>query len=107
MFGCSAGDRTRAETNLHVFDVHYARQCTPDARPRVPRAVPSQAGAVARAHAYKATRGFDRTPQHAVDLTGALDHRRCPAHDVPAATRSPRHRRPASIASPNPVRPSE
>jgi hypothetical protein len=72
-----------------VFDVHCARQSTPDARPRVPRVAPSQAGAVARARAYKTTRGFDRTPPHALDLTGALDHRRCPAHGVPAATRSP------------------
>jgi hypothetical protein len=61
----------------------------PDARPRVPRVAPSQASAVARARAYKATRDFDRTPSRALDLTGALDHRHCPAHGVPAATRTP------------------
>jgi hypothetical protein len=72
-----------------VFDVHCARQSTPDARPRMPHVAPSRAGTVARAHAYKATRGFGRTPPHVLDLTGALDHRRCHAHGMPAATRSP------------------
>jgi hypothetical protein len=69
--------------------MHCARQSTPDARPRMPRVALSWAGAVARARAYKATRGFDCTPPHVLDLTGALDHRRCPAHGVPAATRYP------------------
>jgi hypothetical protein len=89
MFGCSTRGRTRAETKSHVFDAPWARQSTPNARRRVPRVAPSRAGAVACARAYKATRDFNRTPPHALDLTGALDHRRCPTRGVPAATRSP------------------
>jgi hypothetical protein len=72
-----------------MFDAPWARQSTPDAHPLVPRVAPSRASAVAHARAYKATRDFDRTPPRALDLTGALDHRRCPAHGVPAATRTP------------------
>jgi hypothetical protein len=48
----------------------------PGARPRAPRAVPSQARATARARAYKASQGFNRTPPLALNLTGAPDHRR-------------------------------
>jgi hypothetical protein len=103
-FGCSAGARTRAESNDHVFDALWARQSTPDARPASRQ---SQAGAMARARAYKAPRDFDRTPPHELDLTGAQNHRRLPVHGVLAAARSTRHRRPASRTLPNPVQPSE
>jgi hypothetical protein len=51
---------------------------------------------MARAHAYKAPKDFDRTSPHALDLTEAQNHRRLPVHGVPAAARSPRHRRPAN-----------
>jgi hypothetical protein len=44
---------------------------------------------MARARAYKAPRGLDRTPLHALDLTGAQTHRRLPVHGVSAAARSP------------------
>jgi hypothetical protein len=107
MFGCSAGTRTRAESNNHVFDALWARQSTPDARPACPASRQSPAGAMALARAYKAPRDFDRTPPHALDLTGAQNHRRLPVHGVPAAARSPCHRRPANRTLPNPVRPSE
>jgi hypothetical protein len=49
----------------------------------------SQAGAMARARAYKALRDFGRTTPRMLDLTGARNHRRCPVHGVPAATRAP------------------
>jgi hypothetical protein len=62
---------------------------------------------MAHARAYKAPRDFDRTPPHALDLTGAQNHRRLPVHGVPAAARSPRHRRPANRTLPDPVQPSE
>jgi hypothetical protein len=62
---------------------------------------------MARARAYKAPRDFDRTPPHALDLTGAQNHRRLPVHGVPAAARFPRHRRPANRTLPNPIQPSE
>jgi hypothetical protein len=67
----------------------------------------SQAGAMARARAYKAPRDLDRTPPHALDLAGAQTHRRLPVHGVSAAARSPCHRRPASRPLPSPVQPSE
>jgi hypothetical protein len=59
------------------------------------------------ARAYKTPRDLDRTPPHALDLTGAQTHRRLPVHGVPAAARSPCHRRPANIPLPSPVQPSE
>jgi hypothetical protein len=40
---------------------------------------------MARARAYKAPRDFDRTPPHALDLTGAQTHRRLPVHGVSVA----------------------
>jgi hypothetical protein len=61
----------------------------PTRAPACPASRQSRAGAVARARAYKAPRDVDRTPPRALDLTGAPDHRHCPAHGVPAATRSP------------------
>jgi hypothetical protein len=62
---------------------------------------------MARARAYKAPRDFDRTPPHALDLTGAQTRRRLLVHGVSTAARSPCHRRLANITLPNPVRPSE
>jgi hypothetical protein len=62
---------------------------------------------MAHAYAYKAPRDFDRTPPHALDLTGAQTRRRLPVHGVSAAARSPCHHRPANRTLPNPVRPSE
>jgi hypothetical protein len=59
------------------------------------------------ARAYKAPRDFDRTPPHALDLTGAQNHRCLPVHGVPAAARFPLHRRPANRTLPDPVQPSE
>jgi hypothetical protein len=61
----------------------------PTLAPACPASRQSRAGAVAHARAYKAPRDFDRTPPHALDLTGAPDHRHCPTHGVPTATRSP------------------
>jgi hypothetical protein len=61
----------------------------PTRAPACPASRQRRAGAVARARTYKAPRDFDRTPLRALDLTGAPDHRHCPAHGVPAATRSP------------------
>jgi hypothetical protein len=61
----------------------------PTPTPACPASRQSRAGAVVRARAYKAPRDFDRTPPRALDLTGAPDHRRCPAHGVPPATRTP------------------
>jgi hypothetical protein len=90
-----------------VFDALWARQSTPDARPACPVSRQRLAGAMARAHAYKAPRDLDRTPPHALDLTRAQTHRRLPVHGVSAAARSPCHRRPANRTLPNPVRPSE
>jgi hypothetical protein len=63
----------------------------PTRTPACPTSRQSQAGAgaVAHARAYKAPRDIDRTPPRVLDLTGAPDHRHCPAHGVPAASRSP------------------
>ena len=77
-----------AENNGHVFDALWARQSTPDTRPRVPRVAPSRASAVAHARAYKATRDFDRTP-HAPStspehqITGVAPCTACPRPPEP------------------------
>jgi hypothetical protein len=68
------------------FERARARPAPDPARPAPRRAVPVSP---ARARAYKAPKDFNLTPPHALDLTGALDHRRCPTHGVPAATRTP------------------
>jgi hypothetical protein len=88
-----------------MFDALWARQSTPDACPACP--VSGQSPVDAMAHAYKAPRDFDRTPPHALDLTGAQTQRRLPVHGVSVAARSPCHRRPAGRTFLNPVRPSE
>jgi hypothetical protein len=77
----------------------------PTRAPACPALRQGRAGAVARA--YKAPRDFDRTPPHALDLTGARNHRRLPRARRARGRPIPRHRRPASRASPNPVQPSE
>jgi hypothetical protein len=73
--------------------------------PACPASRQGRAGAVARA--YKAPRDFDRTPPHALDLTGARNPWRLPRARRARGRPIPRHRRPASRASPNPVQPSE
>jgi hypothetical protein len=90
-----------------VFDALWTRQSTPDARLACPASRQRPADAMARARAYKAPRDLDRTPPHALDLTGAQTHRRLPVHGVSAAARSPCHRRPVSRTLPSPVQPSE
>jgi hypothetical protein len=90
-----------------MFDALWARQSTPDARPACPASRQSPAGAMARARAYKAPRYLDRTPPHALDLTGAQTHRCLPVHGVSAAARSPCHRRSANRTLSNLVQPSE
>jgi hypothetical protein len=99
---------TRAETNLHVFEAPWHRQSTPRRpTPRAPRhAKPSPCPRPRPRRAYKASRGFNRTPPLALNLTGAPDHRR-----LPYARRSSGHprthrRRSAILAIPRPVRPS-
>jgi hypothetical protein len=105
MFAISASFWTRAETHLHVFDAPWPRQSTPGARPRAPRATPSQSRATAHARAYKASRGFDRTPPLALDLVRAQDHRRLPCTRRASGRSSTHHRRPANRTIPSPVRP--
>jgi hypothetical protein len=72
-----------------------------------PASCQRQAGAMARARAYKTPRDLDRTPPHALNLAGAQTHRRLPVHSVSAAARSPCHRRPANRTLPSPVQPSK
>ena len=61
----------------------------------------------ARARVYKAHRSFNRTPPHALDLTGARDHRRLPCKRCARSHPIPCHRRPAYRALPSHARPSE
>jgi hypothetical protein len=61
----------------------------------------------ARARAYKAPSGIDRTPPRTLDLTGARNHRRLPRARRARGHLIPRHRRPASRALPSHARPSE
>jgi hypothetical protein len=77
----------------------------PGARPRAHRATPSQTRAPARARAYKANRGFNRTPPLALNLTGAPDHQRLLSARRASGHPRPDHRRPANRAIPRPVRP--
>jgi hypothetical protein len=70
------------------------------------RPAPRQATPVSPARAYKASRGFSRTPPHALDLTEARDRRCCPCTRRSSGRPSTRHRRPASRAIPSPVQPS-
>jgi hypothetical protein len=76
----------------------------PGARPRAHRAAPSQTRA--RARAYKANRGFNRTPPLALNLTGVPDHWRLLCARRASGHPRPDHRRPANRAIPRPVRPS-
>jgi hypothetical protein len=68
--------------------------------------VPSQARAIARACAYKASQGFNRTPPLALDLAGAQDHWHLPRSRRASGRPSNHHHRPANQAIPSPVRPS-
>jgi hypothetical protein len=61
----------------------------------------------ARARAYKAPSGVDRTPPRTLDLTGAQNHRRLPRARRARGHPSPCHRRPANRVLPSHVRPSE
>jgi hypothetical protein len=78
----------------------------PGARPRVPRAAPSQTRAPARARAYKASQGFNRTPPLALNLAGAPVHRRLLCARRASGHPRPDHHRLANRAIPCPVRPS-
>jgi hypothetical protein len=71
------------------------------------RPAPRQATPVSPActRAYKASRGFSRTPPRALDLTGARDHRSLPCTRRASGRPIPRHRRSASRAIPSPVQP--
>jgi hypothetical protein len=79
----------------------------PTRAPACPASRQSQAGAVARARAYKAPRDFDRTPPRTLDLTRARNHRRLPRARRARGHPSPCHRRPANRTLPSPVQPSE
>jgi hypothetical protein len=61
----------------------------------------------ARARAYKAPSGVDRTPPRMLDLTGARNHRRLPRTRCARSHPSPYHRRPANRALPSHARPLE
>jgi hypothetical protein len=89
-----------------VFDAFWRTRARPGAQPRVHHAAPSRTRALARALAYKATRGFDHMPLLALNLDGAPVHRRllC-ARRVNGHPRTD-HRRPAILAIPRPVWPS-
>jgi hypothetical protein len=105
-FAISSSFWTRAEEHLHVFDAPWTGHSTPSARPHAPLVAPSRARAITRARAYKASQGFSRTPQCALDLTGARDHRRLPGAQRASGRPSTHRRRPANWAIPRPVWPS-
>jgi hypothetical protein len=105
-FAISASVITRAETNVHVFDAFWRARARPGAQPRAHRVAPSQTRATARARAYKASQGFNRTPPLALDIAGAQDHRCLPCTRRASGRPSTHHHRPANRAIPSPVRPS-
>jgi hypothetical protein len=57
--------------------------------PRASRRAKAEPAPLAATAPIKPPRDFEHTPPRALDLTGAPDHRRCPAHGVPAATQTP------------------
>jgi hypothetical protein len=75
----------------------------PGARPRAHHAAPSQTRAPAHARAYKASRGFNRTPPLSLNLTGAPDHQRLLCARRTSGRPRPNNRRPANRAIPRPV----
>jgi hypothetical protein len=77
------------QMNTSTCSTCSARQSTPAPDLACPASRQSQAGAMARASAYKTPRDLNRTPPHALNLTGAQAHRRLPVHGVSAATRAP------------------
>jgi hypothetical protein len=81
-----------------------ARPAPDPARPAPRQATPMSP---ARARAYKASQGFSRTPQCALDLTRAREHRSLPCTRRASGRPIPRHFRPASRAIPSLVQPSE
>jgi hypothetical protein len=74
-FGCSASVWTRAEANVHVFDLFWRARARPGAWPRAPMPSDDQPHTLACAHAYKAARGHDHTPPHALSPARAQVHR--------------------------------
>jgi hypothetical protein len=83
-FGQPACVWTRAETNVHVFDLSWRARARPDARPHAP--MPSNTRPCART--YKVAQGHDRTPrtpsaspEH--EFAGVLS-----THGVPSAARA-------------------
>jgi hypothetical protein len=78
----------------------------PGARPRAHRTVPSRTRAPARARAYKANRGYDRTPPLALNLAGVQVHRRLLCARRASGHPRTHHRRPAILAIPCPIQPS-
>jgi hypothetical protein len=95
------------ETHLHLFDASCPRQSTLTCAPARPAPRPSQASAMARAHAYKTLPDFDCTLPRTLEPHRSLARRRLPVRSVSAAAQSLCHRRPANRAIPNPVQPSE
>jgi hypothetical protein len=79
----------------------------PGARPRAHCAAPSQTHAHARARAYKADRGLDRTPPLALNLAGAQVHRRSLCAQRASGHPRPDHSRPATLAIPAPSDPRD
>jgi hypothetical protein len=61
----------------------------------------------ARAHAYKASRSFSRTPPCALDLIGARDRQSLPCRRRASGRPIPRHHRLGSRAITNPDQPSK
>jgi hypothetical protein len=84
-------------------DLARARPAPDPVRPASRQA---EARAIARARAYKASQGFNRTPPLALDLAGAQDHRCLPGAQHASGRPSTHHHRPANRAIPSPVRPS-
>jgi hypothetical protein len=77
------------QMNTSTCSTRSARQSTPAPDLACPASRQRPADAMARARAYKTTSDLNRTPPHALNLTGAHTHRRLPVHGVSAATRAP------------------
>jgi hypothetical protein len=86
---------------------HTRARPAPDPARPVPRQATPVSPARARARAYKASRGFNRTPPRALDLTGARDHQSLPCTRHASGRPIPHHHRPASRAIPSPIQPSK
>jgi hypothetical protein len=96
------------QKNTSTCSTHSERaRARPAPDPACPAPRRAEPVSPARARAYKASSGVDRTPPRTLDLTEARNHRRSPYRQHARGHPIPRQRRPVCRALPIHARPSE